>query len=237
MVRLVTEAEKQREQDLHDKTVLLREVHHRVKNNLQLIASIMNMHGRTAQTPEARRLLSQLQRRVRGLSSVHHTLNATSRMTTVNTRTMIEHLVQELGPGMPVKGQMVQVETDIASIELGQDQSVTLSMLVAEAITNSVKYVGVPKNGKPRITVALGRTSDGRLRFRLWNTRGDRDEAVDEPTRPGGIGRRLMQAFVAQLDGDAREVVEEDCFLYEVLFTPADRDPEEPRAFRAMPGG
>ncbi|EEX10196.1 signal transduction histidine kinase [Ruegeria lacuscaerulensis ITI-1157] len=217
MVLLIREAEAQHERDLIEKTLLLREVHHRVKNNLQLIASIMNMHLRKAETPEARRLLEQLQRRVRGLAMVHQTLNQNSQMTTINTEALIGHLVAELAHRPPILGQVVEVDCRIAPVELGQDQAVTLSMLVAEALTNAVKYVGVPQDGPPTISVELTRPEENTLHLKISNTRGQTDDGADL-FHSGGIGQRLMQAFLRQLDGSETITETSSHYVYEVTF-------------------
>ncbi len=232
MVRILTAAEAQRERDLHDKTVLLREVHHRVKNNLQLIASIMNMHRRTAQTPEARRLLSQLQQRVRGLSTVHQTLNDTTDMTTVNSRALLEELMTGLIPAREVDGQSVAVDAGFEAVALNQDQAITLSMIAAEAITNATKYVGRPEGGRPRITVSFDVTGGDRARFRIGNTKGvrgaDPDEDFAGAGAGGGIGRRLMQGLVRQIDGTETLSETETDYTYEVCFPLSELDATVP---------
>jgi two-component sensor histidine kinase len=231
MVMLVGEGEWRTEQDLQEKTVLLREVHHRVKNNLQLVASIMNMHARTAQTPETRRLLAQLQRRVRGLAMVHQTLNDDSRMTTIDTRTLIGRLVSELAQPAPMGGQNVHVRFDAISVELGQDQSVALSMLLAEALTNAVKYVGQPSDGtRPAITVTLSEDSKEHLLLLVRNTRNsDETPSEDEDAilTSGGVGQGLMRAFVAQMEGEAEVIETPSDYTYQVRFRVSADDPAQ----------
>nr|WP_170540477.1 sensor histidine kinase [Ruegeria arenilitoris] len=237
MVFLIREAEAQHERDLVEKTLLLREVHHRVKNNLQLIASIMNMHLRKAETPEARRLLEQLQRRVRGLAMVHQTLNRNSQMTTINTEALIGHLVAELAHRPPILGQVVEVDCRIAPVELGQDQAVTLSMLVAEALTNAVKYVGVPQDGPPKISVELTRAEESTLHLKISNTRGQSDDGADL-FHSGGIGQRLMQAFLRQLDGSETITETSSHYVYEVTFDIAEVEGDsEPQTIADERGG
>lgn len=237
MVLLIREAEAQHERDLVEKTLLLREVHHRVKNNLQLIASIMNMHLRKAETPEARRLLEQLQRRVRGLAMVHQTLNQNSQMTTINTEALIGHLVAELAHRPPILGQVVEVDCRIAPVELGQDQAVTMSMLVAEALTNAVKYVGVPQDGPPTISVELTRPEESILHLKISNTRGQTDDGADL-FHSGGIGQRLMQAFLRQLDGSETITETSSHYVYEVTFEIAEVEGDsEPQTIADERGG
>lgn len=243
MVAILSEAERRRELDLEEKTILLREVHHRVKNNLQLVASIMNMQGRTAQTPEARRMLSQLQRRVRGLATIHRSLNTNPDITTVDSRDLIQELISEIGSMNAGTGQEIVIETNLAPVPLSQDQGVTLSMLVSEAMTNAVKYLGVPDGGRPRIDVCLRETAPDWLELEITNTKGQPLAAEDEVLQGTGIGARLMMAFAAQLDGIASTGETETAYTYRLGFPVAvgaeppaakdkeqDHDAEEPAA-------
>ncbi|MDC0658517.1 histidine kinase dimerization/phosphoacceptor domain -containing protein [Leisingera sp. SS27] len=243
MVAILSEAERRRELDLEEKTILLREVHHRVKNNLQLVASIMNMQGRTAQTPEARRMLSQLQRRVRGLATIHRSLNTNPDITTVDSRDLVQELITEIGSMNAGTGQEIMIETDLAPVPLSQDQGVTLSMLVSEAMTNAVKYLGVPDGGRPRIDVRLHETAPDWLELEITNTKGQPLAAEEEAIQGTGIGARLMMAFTAQLDGIATTGETETAYTYRLGFpvaagavppaardTEQDHDAEEPAA-------
>ncbi|MEW2912961.1 histidine kinase dimerization/phosphoacceptor domain -containing protein [Leisingera sp. JC11] len=218
MVVILSEAERRRELDLEEKTVLLREVHHRVKNNLQLVASIMNMQGRSAQTPEARRMLSQLQRRVRGLATIHRNLNTNPDITTVDSRDLIQELIAEIGSMNAGTGQEIVIEADLAPVPLSQDQGVTLSMLVSEAMTNAVKYLGVPEGGRPRIDVRLHETAENWLELEITNTKGQPLVTEGDGIQGTGIGARLMMAFAAQLDGTASTHETETGYTYRLGF-------------------
>ena len=230
MVQALMRAEARADQDLEDKTILLREIHHRVKNNLQLIASIMNMHSRAARSPEAKQLLSQLQSRVRGLATVHQTLNATSHQTSVDAKAVLERLVLELTPAAKTHQPDVQINTAIASIQLGQDQAVTLSMLAAEALTNAVKYVGAAAGAAPSISVTFDWTDDGKLEFATSNSVATDQvpSSMDEP-QGTGIGSRLMRAFVGQLDGVERKETADGTYMYSVTFDFANFDTDPPK--------
>ncbi|MFW8594098.1 sensor histidine kinase [Cribrihabitans neustonicus] len=227
MVTILSEAERRREQDLAEKTVLLREVHHRVKNNLQMIASIMNMQSRSAHSMEARSMLSQLQRRVRGLATIHRSLNTNPDVTTVDSRQLLNGLVDEIGSINPSHGPGVEIGRDVIEAHLSQDQAVTLSMLFSEAMTNAVKYAGKPKNGPARITVSLHLAEEGTLELEICNTKGERVFETPDDEMGTGVGTRLMQAFTTQLDGVASILDNEDYYCYQLRF-PAPPGTEAP---------
>ncbi len=217
MVAILSDAERRREVDLEEKTILLREVHHRVKNNLQLIASIMNMQARGAQTPEARRMLSQLQRRVRGLALIHRSLNTNPDITTVDTRDLIANLINEIGSMSAGDGQAITIEKDLVSVALSQDQAVTLSMLVSEAMTNAVKYIGIPEGGRPEISVCMKEADNNHLILEVTNTKGQPVLAEDDVSG-SGIGNKLIRAFTMQLDGQSEISETETLYKFKVTF-------------------
>ncbi|SFB12045.1 Two-component sensor histidine kinase, contains HisKA and HATPase domains [Poseidonocella pacifica] len=226
-VMILSEAERRREEDLREKTVLLREVHHRVKNNLQLIASIMNMQSRRVQSDEARLVLSQLQRRVRGLATVYRTLNSDPERTTLEAETLLDAMCRELSSMQSVNGKPIVAEVEADPVRFTPDQSVLVSMVLAEALNNAVVHAGVPSDGIPRIDVKL-RRDEHEAQLSVRNTRGarTRDEAA-RSSAPSGLGAKLMEAFVAQLEGEAHISEGEEEYVLTITF-PLSEDHEEP---------
>lgn len=221
MTRILTEAEARREQDLHDKEVLLREVHHRVKNNLQLIASMMNMQARAVQTPEAKRVLQGLQRRVQGLAAIHRTLYTTPDMTTVDVAGLAEEMVREVASLAGTGQEKVRIVRHLEPMELYPDQAVPLSMVLSEMLTNAVKYIGAPEGRDPEIEIRLERDGPNDILLSVENTKGAALVDVDH-SESTGIGSRLMRAFVTQLEGQ-QEVVEDDArYRMIVRFQPTE---------------
>lgn len=200
MALILSEAEARQERDLQDKEVLLKEVHHRVKNNLQLIASIMNMQMRNARNTETRWMLAGLQRRVRGLAMLHQTLYTKSEITTVDSGELVRTVAKDVSQLSPESRPVVHSELD--SVPLYPDQAVPLSMLLAEALTNAVKYAGVPKGeNHPRIDLTLTAQDDGTIVMRVANSKPAGASTILEDEDSTGLGARLMQAFATQLDG------------------------------------
>ncbi|MBB97388.1 MAG: hypothetical protein CML68_22650 [Rhodobacteraceae bacterium] len=221
MILLLAQAEAKQEQDLRDKEVLLREVHHRVKNNLQLIASIMNMQSRLTHSSEARRILGDLQRRVRGLATLHRSLYTGPETTTIDGAEMIETLLTDLAPVSPDTD--LKIDTKLDPVDLFPDQAVPLSMLFSEAMTNAIKYAGRPADGPARIWIRLDVHDDGTIHFILENTVGRRVmPESDFDQELGGLGTRLMRAFISQLEGRSEQAEEDGTFRYEVIFKRAD---------------
>ena len=122
-------------------------MHHRVKNNLQLIASILNLQMRQAVTPEARTLMKGVQDRVMSLATIHRGLYQTSGLTDIMASELLSDLARQvvgLGTG---GGRSVTLESNLDPVRLTPDQAVPLALLTTEALTNALKYAGAPAGG------------------------------------------------------------------------------------------
>ncbi|MBF9044331.1 hypothetical protein HKCCE4037_13390 [Rhodobacterales bacterium HKCCE4037] len=183
---------------LQEKELLLREVHHRVKNNLQLIASILNIQIRSA-PPASRHILRRMQDRVMGLSSIHKALYSGNTLSEVRVDRLLDELLQStISIGLPA-GSTVKIEFDLDPISLDPDQAVPLTLLALELATNAVKYVGRRPDGDAYIRVSLDLQGKDVL-LSIENTLGlpIQDQEVTEGT---GLGHQLIEAFVSQLGG------------------------------------
>lgn len=186
---------------MHEKTVLLKEIHHRVKNNLQLISSMMNMQIRQLKSAEGRSALRRLQDRVLGLATIHRNLYQTENLSRVQTDELLEDLVHQVSVMGMSPSQGVEISRDFASVSLYPDQAVPLALLISEALTNALKHVGRPSEGAPAIHVSLRKGEDMELHLAVSNTTGAPLEA-EAPPDGSGLGSSLMRAFASQLGGD-----------------------------------
>jgi two-component sensor histidine kinase len=199
------------ENTIHQRDVLLREVHHRVKNNLQLIASMMNLQIRHAASNEAKLMLRELQDRVMSLASIHRELYVTSGAADVRADELLTDIckrIVNLGTGV---GRHIRTSFDFEDVHLSPDQAVPLSLIVTEALTNALKYAGAADGQPADIAVSLRREGGSRLVAEVTNsldpivTDADSFGVGDAGQRkPGsiGLGLRLIQAFTQQIGGD-----------------------------------
>jgi two-component sensor histidine kinase len=207
------------EDSLREKDLLLRELHHRVKNNLQLIASIVNMHMREVTDEGARQVLRGVQDRVMNLSSIHRALYTDSALNEVRADHILGEIVSRLSDlGLPTESA-VEVDSDLAPIMLDPDQAVPLSLLTAEAVTNAAKYVGTPPVGPPRISLSLTEEGEGEILFRAVNTCGGETGPPGAATGGTGMGARLIRAFASQLGGHAEFEMDAHSYALSVRFT------------------
>jgi two-component system, sensor histidine kinase PdtaS len=204
MTESITRSEAELEDSVHQKEVLLREVHHRVKNNLQLISSIMNIQIRSARSGEAKDLLKNLQERIMSLATVHRGLYQTSGLADVRARELIPDIVRQImamssGPEKPF-----ETVNDIDDLRLVPDQAVPLSLLLAEALTNAIKHSGASRGNPGRIAVRLKRQGGSDAVLEVANSilnPGLSSTGSSGAPPDTGIGSQLITAFVQQLGG------------------------------------
>ncbi len=213
---------------LAEKEVLLREVHHRVKNNLQLIASILNMQMRSVPDGDARRVLRRVQDRVMSLSTIYKTLYTGTTMASVRADKVLAEVVESaFSVGIP-QGRGIKTSMQIDAVELDPDQAVPLALLANETVTNAIKYLGRPADGPARIEVRLTEGANREVTLEIENTLGVsvQDDLAADGT---GLGSRLVEAFVSQLGGTSDVVKDEASFLFRIIFTAfvPDAEPED----------
>jgi len=197
---------------LRERTVLLKEVHHRVKNNLQLIASIVNLQMRRLQDPRSRRVLQNVQDRVIGLAAIHRSLYQSDRLSELRADLLIDELLRHLFAVGTEGGSGIDLHSDTEPITLEADQLVPLSLLLTEAATNALKYVGQPADGgRPWIRVRLKAEGDSVV-LELSNSLYPRPvtSSEEEETSSTRLGSELIDAFAVQLGARIEQGERED---------------------------
>lgn len=135
---------------------LVREVHHRVKNNLQVVASLLNIHGRTAETNEARAAYASISRRVGALSIVHRNHFAEMEENRgISVRPLVNELAAELRANAPETARQARMDLDIDTLSTTQDVAVAIAFLITEMI----EYAMLNAPDSP-IEVSIRRTSE-----------------------------------------------------------------------------
>lgn len=237
MTYVITRGEAELEDSVHQKEVLLREVHHRVKNNLQLIASIMNIQMRKAIAPEAKLLLKGLQDRVMSLATIHRGLYQTSGLADVRADELFRDIVRQIVNLGSTPGRKFDVDLDVEELHLTPDQAVPLSLLLTEAMTNAMKYAGTLPGKPVVITVRLKCQPDGMQLLEVINSL-PADAATKSPesdaqagTTGSGLGEQLLTAFSRQLGGTLVRDITDQRYRLSLRFkakpVSLDQNPEE----------
>jgi PAS domain S-box-containing protein len=182
---------------LEEKEVLLREVHHRVKNNLQIIASLLRLQEFTVDEEEVVDVLKESEGRVKSMAMVHENLYQSPTFSDINIKRYIEKLVSDIlnTHGIPIES--IKTDLIIEDVHLNIDTAIPLGLIVNELVTNSVKYAFPEKEGT--ITIRLKSLPE---KFELKIV----DDGIGLPKnldieKTETLGLKLVNSLVNQIDG------------------------------------
>ncbi len=180
------------EQALADNKVLFQEVHHRVKNNLQVISSLIRLQTDRL-PPDLRPAMEQTAARVRAIALVHEQIYMTAATpSVVQLDRFLDKLLEQLEASM-MAGSSADLSREMEPVTVSLDRAVPVALLATEAITNAIKH-GVPAKGGS-ITIALSREAETNV-LRVINS-GNPPEAESK----AGLGSRIMTVLARQIDG------------------------------------
>ncbi|MFW5487628.1 MAG: histidine kinase dimerization/phosphoacceptor domain -containing protein [Desulfovibrio sp.] len=183
-------------QSLNEKEVLLREIHHRVKNNLQIISSLLSLQLSFDKDKDAIDILDTAQRRIRAMSLVHEKLYQSENLAQINLYSYIKSLTQYLG-GVPDSPQNVEIVVNIGTVTLSADLAIPCGMIVSELISNSLKHAFKDSTGG-RIIIAHSFTDDGDHRLQIKDNGEGLPESFNPEATPS-LGMRLVHTLAAQI--------------------------------------
>ena len=187
------------ESALSEKTVLLKEVHHRVKNNLAVIAGLLGMQSEAMGDAHSAEALEESQQRVASMALIHEYLYSTEHLDRVNFGKYVEQLARELFVSYALEPELVSVIVDAEEIDLGVHRAIPCGLILNELFSNALKYA-FPRGRIGTITVHFGRLESGDL------TLSCADDGVGIP--PGfdweksqTVGLRVVRILARQIDG------------------------------------
>ncbi|TVP70331.1 MAG: sensor histidine kinase [Rhodobacteraceae bacterium] len=199
MALLIRRDEIEQEDALREKTVLLKEVHHRVKNNLQMIASILNLQIRRLTDPEARAILQGVQGRVRSLATIHRTFYEQKQGSDSYAKGFFETVLKETLALAQSDMQELDVETAFEVVDVPHEKIIPAALLFSEALSNALKYALPVRPGAPAELLVTCCNRDGDAELRVRNSL---PEDAPVPDSSGGLGHELMTAFALQISAD-----------------------------------
>jgi two-component sensor histidine kinase len=181
-------------ESLAHKDALMREIHHRVKNNLQVISSLLNMQQRSLQDPAARAAMSDTRQRITALSLIYRALYQSPDLKRVDVRQFLEELIAQLVAGDSTRAPLVRTELEADPLVIDPDKLAPLALWAVEAITNAQKHAFEGRGGFLRVRFKVG-GAESVLEVE------DDGPGADEEAASQGVGRTLMTAFARQLRG------------------------------------
>ncbi len=185
-------------QSLKEKEVLLKEIHHRVKNNLQVISSLLYLQSRNVKDKETLGILQDSQSRVRSMALVHERLYQSSDLARVDFAEYIRNLANYLFRSYGVNMNLIQLKIKVGEVLLGVDTAVPCGLILNELVSNSLKHA-FPDDRQGEIYIEL-RADDGQLTLMVS------DNGVGFPEGSGfrnteTLGLQLVNMLVDQLEG------------------------------------
>ncbi|WP_304241971.1 transporter substrate-binding domain-containing protein [Gracilinema caldarium] len=184
---------------LREKETLLREIHHRVKNNLQVVSSLIHLQSAALNNEQDRGLLEETQQRIRTMAQVHELLYRSDRFSSIEMTDYLEQLLDELSSAYYETRVRVEVQMDIDPMEVSIDIATPLGLIFNEAVTNAFKYAyGGREKGELRIS--LKRHKNGLRCFTIADDGPGLPENWQEKAKTS-LGFTLIETLVQQIKG------------------------------------
>jgi two-component sensor histidine kinase len=181
---------------LAQKDALMREIHHRVKNNLQVISSLLSMQQRALSDQAARAAMSDTRQRITALALIYRALYQGPDLKRVDLRPFLEELTAQLVASEMLHGPGVRTEISVDALVIDPDRLAPLALFAVEAITNAQKHAFVARGGVLTVNFHV---HGGEAELEI----SDDGHASEDSLSASGVGRTLMTAFARQLRGRA----------------------------------
>jgi two-component sensor histidine kinase len=193
------EQKKQIEFNLREKEALLREIHHRVKNNLQVISSLLNMQSYYMDDPRMINAIAEGQNRVKAMALIHQKLYQTDHLSEIDFQEYTEQLISHLATAFGDSGRMVRSKVNGSALKLDIDTAIPLGLILNELITNSYKYAF---NGMQEGNLKVDLTRDNLHYYHLRISDSGHGFPADfNEDKLNSLGLKLVRMLIEQLDG------------------------------------
>jgi two-component system, sensor histidine kinase PdtaS len=189
----------EQEKLVEEKEWLVKEIHHRVKNNLQMVISLLNTQSEFLDHPSALQAIRESRERMQAIALIHQKLYQPDNNSLIDMAAYIQEMVTYLGSSFLESGR-INFQLDIECIQLDVSKAVPLGLILNEAITNAVKYA-FPNEMQGTITISLKSINDQTILLKVAdNGKGLPDDFTI--ANNGSLGIQLMKLFAEQLEGE-----------------------------------
>ncbi|MDI6644217.1 MAG: histidine kinase dimerization/phosphoacceptor domain -containing protein [Methanobacteriaceae archaeon] len=192
-------AAKQIENSLKEKEMLLGEIHHRVKNNLQIISSLLNLQSIHIKDPFDKELFTESQNRVKSMAIIHEKLYQSQNFTKINLKDYTISLLKDIMGTYMTDPDQIRFELDADNIELNLETAIPCGLILNELITNSIKHA-FPSGSKGNISIKF-REDNGMYQLEVADDGVGFPEDLDLENAKS-LGLELINNLVNQLDGN-----------------------------------
>ncbi|GAB4254462.1 MAG: PAS domain S-box protein [Vicingaceae bacterium] len=193
------DAEQELVQSLKEKEILLKEVHHRVKNNLQVISSILNLQSSYVKNESVLEVLRESQNRVKSMAFIHESLYQTNDFSSVNFSKYISDLTKNLIHSYTFSNKKIDLQLDIEEVKLDLDRSIPCGLIVNELVTNALKYAF--KNKKKGLLKVSLKQKENTVLLTVEDNGVGFPEHIDF-RETESLGLQLVMSLVEQLNAE-----------------------------------
>jgi PAS domain S-box-containing protein len=183
---------------LHEKEVLLKEIHHRVKNNMQVITSLLNLQSKIIRDEHALSVFQDSQNRVKSMALIHETLYQSKDLSRINFTEYLQKLVAHVSRSYRIRPEAVKINVKVDDISLPIDTAVPCGLIINELASNSLKYA-FPADARGEINILFGHAG-AQFVLRVSDT-GVGLPADFNPESSKSLGMKLVRMLTDQLGG------------------------------------
>lgn len=187
------------EDQINEKETLLKEIHHRVKNNLQTVSSLLSLQARNAPDAATKSLLKSSQNRVISMAMVHEMLYMREDIAKIGYKSYVQELAEYLVRSVKGTSSNITLDIDIPDVKLNIDTAIPLGLLINEAVTNALKY-GIVDDSKGHIFIKLRKGEYDEYLLNIGDTGVGYSETINHKTTKS-LGLKLIHNLARQLRG------------------------------------
>ncbi|WP_341905683.1 histidine kinase dimerization/phosphoacceptor domain -containing protein [Fluviicola taffensis] len=196
----IDEKNKEISNSLAMKESLLKEIHHRVKNNLQVISSILNLQSRNVHDPEALRIIEEGKERIRAIALIHNQLHLNNDSACVEMGAYLNKLISQMRESFSSYNKVIEVKVNVEEIDLAIDYAVPVGLIMCELLSNSYKHA-FTKREKGLIEIELKNNPEKKLNYELLvKDNGVGYKGKIDFLEQSSTGVEIVSAFIQQLD-------------------------------------
>jgi PAS domain S-box-containing protein len=140
---------------IDEKDVLLKEIHHRVKNNLQIISSILYLKSSQLDDPQSRQVMEECNQRIRSMHMIHEQLLREQDLSNIDSSMFLEKLITQVYQSFRLPEKEIELECDIAQIQIGANKVMSIAMIIYELLSNAMLHAFTDRE-KGIVTIKLG---------------------------------------------------------------------------------
>lgn len=210
-----TKAEKQLQASLAEKEIMIKEIHHRVKNNLQIISSLLTLQAEYIKDESARGYFNDSQNRVKSMAIIHEKLYQTRDFTKIDVKDYVSNLTLSLFKAYNINTNLVEVDVDISNISLDVDTAIPCGLIINELVSNALKYA-FSDGRKGKVTIKLLPVEEDKLQLTVSdNGLGLPNDLETKEVQ--SLGLTLVHILAKQLNGSV-EVISKNGTTFIVTF-------------------